>query len=262
MPRLAANLSMLFTEVDFLDRFEAAASAGFRGVEFQSPYEFDKQKIADRLREYGLTLALHNMPAGDWNAGDRGIACLPDRVSEFRESVELAAEYASTLGCERVNCLAGIAPPDVPATTLRETFVANLRYAADRMAEVGVLVITEPINNAVDIPGFFLNYSAQARSIIEEVGSDNLALQHDVYHMQIMEGDLARGIRANLDIIRHVQIADNPGRNEPGTGEINYPYVLGLLDEVGYAGWVGCEYRPLGQTNEGLDWAAPYLERA
>ena len=160
MPRLAANLSMLFTEVDFLDRFEAAASAGFRGVEFQSPYEFDKQKIADRLREYGLTLALHNMPAGDWNAGDRGIACLPDRVDEFRESVELAAEYASTLGCERVNCLAGIAPPDVPIATLRETFVANLRYAADRMAEVGVLVITEPINNTVDIPGFFLNYSA------------------------------------------------------------------------------------------------------
>ena len=188
------------------------------------------------------------------------MACAPDRVDEFRESVALAAEYASTLGCERVNCLAGIAPPDVPAQTLRETFVANLRFAADRMAEVGALVVTEPINT-MDIPGFFLNYSAQARSIIEEVGSDNLALQHDVYHMQIMEGDLARGIRANLDIIRHVQIADNPGRNEPGTGEINYPYVLRLLDEVGYAGWVGCEYRPLGDTGEGLGWAASYLGR-
>ena len=262
MPRLAANLSMLFTEFDFLDRFEAAASAGFRAVEFQSPYEYDKRDIADGLREHGLTLALHNMPAGDWNAGDRGIACLPDRVYEFRASVALAAEYAFILGSEHVNCLAGIAPPDVPERTLRETFVANLRFAAARMAQVGVLVVTEPINDTVDIPGFFLNYSAQARSIIEEVGSGNLALQHDVYHMQIMEGDLARGIRANLDIIRHVQIADNPGRNEPGTGEINYPYVLDLLDEVGYQGWVGCEYRPLGNTIEGLGWAAPYLERA
>ena len=262
MPRLAANLSMLFNEVDFLDRFEAAASAGFQGVEFQSPYEYDKRDIADRLREHGLALALHNMPAGDGNAGDRGIACLPDRVDEFRESVALAVEYASALGCERVNCLAGIAPPDVPAATLRETFAANLRFAADSLAEVGVLVVTEPINNTVDIPGFFLHSSAQARSIIEEVGSDSLALQHDIYHMQIMEGDLARTIRANLDIIRHVQIADNPGRNEPGTGEINYPYLLGLLDEVGYQGWVGCEYRPATSTNEGLGWAAPYLGRA
>ena len=260
MPRLAANLSMLFTEVDFLARFEAAANAGFQAVEFQSPYEYDKRDIADKLREHGLALALHNLPAGDWEAGERGLACLPDRVDEFRESVALAAEYASTLGALQVNCLAGIAPPDAPTQALRETFVANLRYAADKLAEVGVGVVTEPINT-MDIPGFYLNYSAQARSIIEEVGSDNLALQHDVYHMQIMEGDLARGIRANLDIIRHVQIADNPGRNEPGTGEINYPYVLGALDDAGYQGWVGCEYRPLTTTQEGLGWAAPYLGR-
>ena len=260
MPRLAANLSMMFDEVDFLDRFEAAANAGFRAVEFQSPYEYDKRDIADKLREHGLALALHNLPAGDWDAGERGLACLPDRVDEFRESVALAAEYASALGPLNVNCLAGIAPPDAPPQALRETFVANLRYAADTLAKVGVGVITEPINT-MDIPGFYLNYTAQARSIIEEVGSDNLALQHDVYHTQIMEGDLARAIRANIDVIRHVQIADNPGRNEPGTGEINYPYVLSVLDEAGYRGWVGCEYRPLTTTTDGLSWAAPYLGR-
>ena len=258
MPRFAANLTMLFNEVDFLDRFEAAADAGFKGVEYLFPYDYDKRALAERLAEHGLTQALHNLPAGDWAGGERGIACLPDRVDEFREGVGRAIEYATALGCKRVNCLAGIAPEGVDGATVRETFVSNLRFAADRLADAGIGLVTEPLNT-VDVPGFYLCHTDQAVSIIREVGSQNLGLQHDLYHMQIMEGDLARTVERNIGVIRHVQIADNPGRNEPGSGEINYPFLFDHLDRTGYDGWVGCEYSPLTTTRAGLGWLAPHL---
>ncbi len=258
MPKFAANLTMMFNEVGFLDRFEAAARAGFKGVEYLFPYDFPREELAERLRRHGLAQVLHNLPAGNWGAGERGIACHPDRVGEFQDGVGRAIEYARALGCPQVNCLAGIAPAGVAPDRLRETFVSNLRFAARELEKAGIRLLIEPINTR-DIPGFYLCRTAQARSIIQEVGSRNLFLQYDVYHMQIMEGDLARTIESNLDIIRHVQVADNPGRHEPGTGEINYLFLFGFLDKVGYQGWVGCEYRPLNTTAEGLQWLAPYL---
>ena len=260
MPRLAANLTMLFNEVDFPDRFEAASRAGFVGVEYLFPYAYDKDMLAEKLHGNGLTQALHNLPAGDWDAGERGIACLPDRVGEFQDGVGAAIEYASALGCTQVNCLAGAPPEGADDDTLRETLVGNLRFAASKLKDAGIALVVEPINTR-DIPGFYLTRTAQALSVIDEVGSDNLWLQYDVYHMQIMEGDLVPTIEANLGAIRHVQIADNPGRNEPGTGEINYDFVLAELDRLGYAGWVGCEYKPLTTTEDGLGWAAKYLSR-
>ena len=260
MPKLAANLTMMFNEVDFLDRFEAASTAGFSGVEYLSPYEYDKDDLAGRLRANNLVQALHNIPMGDWDAGERGIGCLPDRVDEFREGVDRAIEYATALGCRQVNCLAGIAPEGADPAELRSTLVSNLEFAAPRLEKAGVRLLIEPINTR-DIPGFFLRHTGQALSIIEDVGSDNLYLQYDIYHMQIMEGDLTPTVRANLDSIRHIQLADTPGRNEPGTGEINYAFVLAALDEMGYTGWIGCEYKPLTTTADGLGWAAPYLGR-
>ena len=258
MPRFAANLTIIFNEVDFLDRFEAAARAGFKGVEYLFPYDYDKEELAEPLRRNGLFQVLHNLPAGDWDARERGIACHPDRVDEFQEGVGRAIEYATALGCAQVNCLAGVAPEGVETSTTRRTFVSNLRFAAVELEQAGIRLLIEPINT-IDIPGFFLSRTSQARAIIEEVGSANLRLQHDIYHMQIMEGDLARTIERNLDIIRHIQIADNPGRHEPGTGEVNYPFLLDFLDRIGYDGWIGCEYRPLSNTESGLGWIAPYL---
>lgn len=258
MPKFAANLTMLFNEVDFLDRFEAAASIGFKGVEYLFPYDYDKHALADRLEQNGLTQALHNLPAGDWSGGERGIACLPDRVDEFQEGVGQAIEYATALNCKQVNCLAGIAPDDVDEATTLQTFVYNLRFAAERLGQAGIRLVTEPLNT-VDVPGFYLSRTDQALSVIEKVGSANLGLQHDLYHMQIMEGDLARTIKQNLDTIRHIQIADNPGRNEPGTGEINYPFLFAYLDRIGYDGWVGCEYSPLTTTLSGIGWLTPHL---
>ncbi len=256
--KLAANLTMMFTEVDFLDRFEAAAKAGFKGVEYLFPYDYDQNELAGKLRVHGLSQVLHNLPAGDWGAGERGIACHPDRVGEFQDGVGKAVAYAKALSCPAVNCLAGVTPDGSDSDELRETFVSNLRFAAAELEAAGVRLITEPINT-LDIPGFFLTGTNQALSIIEEVGSANLGLQYDIYHMQIMEGDLARTIEANLKSIWHVQLADNPGRNEPGTGEINYPFLFDHLDKIGYEGWVGCEYRPLTETVAGLGWTAPYL---
>ncbi len=258
MAKFAANLTMMFNEVDFLDRFEAAANAGFKAVEYLFPYDYDKDQVAERLKEHGLTQVLHNMPAGDWDAGDRGNACQPDRVGEFQEGVGRAIEYAKALGCQQINCLAGIPPSGVESDALLETFVHNLKFAAAKLKDAGITLLIEPINIR-DIPGFYLINTGQARAIIQQVGSDNLKLQYDIYHMQIMEGDLAPTIESNLDIIRHVQIADNPGRNEPGTGEINYPFLFDFLDEKGYDGWIGCEYRPLTTTEAGLDWIRPYL---
>ncbi|MFD2191413.1 hydroxypyruvate isomerase [Pistricoccus aurantiacus] len=253
MPKFAANLSMLYTEIDFLDRFKAAADAGFEGVEYLFPYDFEAAEIKKRLDDNGLTQVLHNLPAGDWGAGERGIACHPDRVDEFREGVDKAIEYATTLGCKQVNCLTGIKPDNVSDEEARKTVVENLRFAADKLKQAGILLVAEPVNTR-DIPGFFLNRTEQAIALFDEVGSDNLKLQYDIYHMQIMEGDLAPTIEKHFDRIAHVQLADNPGRHEPGTGEINYPFLFDHLDRLGYEGWIGCEYKPKAETNEGLGW--------
>ncbi|MFZ1431625.1 MAG: 2-oxo-tetronate isomerase [Geminicoccaceae bacterium] len=261
MPNFAANLTMLYNEVDFLDRFAAAARDGFAGVEFLFPYAYPKEELAARLKEHKLVQALHNLPAGDWAGGERGIACHPDRVEEFRAGVAKGIEYATALGCKQLNCLAGKAPEGVPEAELRRTFVENLRYAAPELAKARIRLLAEPVNNR-DIPGFYLNKSAQAISIMDEVGSDNLYLQYDFYHTQIMEGDLTTTFRRLKNRIAHVQIADNPGRNEPGTGEINYPFIFGMLDAEGYAGWIGCEYKPAAATTAGLGWFAPYAKSA
>ena len=258
MPRFAANLSMLFNEVDFLDRFEAASGAGFHGVEYQFPYDHDKELVAETVSRSGLTPVLHNFPAGDFAAGDRGIGCDPNRVGEFQEGVGQAIEYATAAGFKQLNCLAGKRPSGVDEDKVHETLVDNLRFAAQKLKDAGIRMMAEAVNTR-DIPGFYLTGSSQALAIIEEVGSDNLWLQYDVYHMQIMEGDLTRSIQDNLDAIGHIQIADNPGRNEPGTGEINFPFIFDSLDKIGYDGWVGCEYRPLTTTEAGLHWADRYL---
>lgn len=261
MPRFAANLTMLWNEVEFLERFALAAAAGFAGVEYLFPYAYPKERLAELLAKHKLKQVLHNLPPGDWAKGERGIACHPDRIGEFQNGVGKAIEYARALDCPQLNCLAGIAPAGVAADTLRATFVANLKFAAAKLGEAGIRLLIEPINTR-DIPGFYLNRSAQALSIIDEVGSPNLHLQYDIYHMQIMEGDLARTIEANLARIPHMQLADNPGRNEPGTGEINYSFLFGHIDRIGYAGWIGCEYKPKATTEAGLGWYAPYRRRA
>ena len=261
MPRFCANLTMLYNELPFLERFAAAARSGFKGVEYLFPYDYDKAALVEVLQKNGLTQVLHNLPAGNWAAGERGIGCHPQRMAEFREGVDRAIEYATALGCRQVNCLAGIRPPHVDPNDARETLIRNLQYAAPKMAEAGIKLLIEPINTR-DIPGFFLNYSKQAIDIIKAVGSDNLFLQYDIYHMQIMEGDLARGIEANLALIPHMQIADNPGRNEPGSGEINFPFLFSHIDRIGYQGWIGCEYKPAAATEAGLGWVRPYLNPA
>lgn len=260
MPRFAANISFLYTEVDFLDRFAAAAEAGFTAVEWHFPYGFDKHDLARHLADNGLTCALINLPAGDWDGGERGIACLPDRVAEFEDGVVRAIDYAEALGCRRINCLAGVTPAGGDDDDLAATFAANLRHAAARMAEAGITLLIEPINTR-DMPGFYLNRSAQALSIIDAVAAENLMLQYDVYHMAIMAEDPAATIEAKLDHIGHIQIADAPGRHEPGTGDIDYPALFDLLDRLGYAGWIGCEYKPATTTIEGLGWVKPYLKR-
>ena len=253
MPKFNANLTMLFNEVPFLDRFQAAAEAGFKGVEDLLPYAVAKDALAERLVKHGLVQVLHNLPAGNWAGRERGIACHPDRVGEFQDGVGRAIEYATTLGCKQVNCLAGIAPTGVDAEKVHETFVANLRFAASKLKEAGIRLLVEQ-NNTIDSPGCELNRTAQAIALIEEVGSSNLWLQHDIYHMQRMEGELANTIARHLPKIAHMQIADNPGRNEPGTGEINYAWLFRFIDRIGYDGWIGCEYKPAAGTREGLGW--------
>ena len=255
MPRFAANLTMLFNEVPFLDRFERAAHAGFDAVEFLFPYEFPVAEIKSRLVANRLQLVLHNLPAGDWDGGERGIACLPDRVDEFRASVAQAISYGTVLGVPQINCLAGKTPAGVSDAVVRKTFVENLRFAAAALKEAGIKLLIEPIN-FYDIPGFYLNRSAQGLAIIDEVGSDNLFLQYDIYHAQRMEGELIATMTKQLARIAHIQLADNPGRNEPGTGEINYERVFAALDAIGYPGWIGCEYKPATSTEAGLGWLA------
>ncbi|MBP0599353.1 hydroxypyruvate isomerase [Herbaspirillum sp. LeCh32-8] len=253
MTKLAANLTMLFTEQPFLERFKAAADAGFKAVEFLFPYAFDVEQIAQQLRANRLQLVLHNLAAGNWDAGERGIACHPERVAEFRAGVDEAIRYARALEVPQLNCLVGILPNGVSREAARETLVGNLKYAAGKLKEHGIRLLIEPINS-FDIPGFFLNTTKQAVELILATGSDNLFVQYDIYHMQRMEGELANTIKANLSLIGHVQLADNPGRFEPGTGEINYRYLFRFLDEIGYAGWIGCEYKPRAGTKEGLGW--------
>ena len=255
MPKLAANLSTLFTEFDFLDRFAAARAAGFRGVEYQFPYAYPADEVARRARDAGLEVVLHNLPAGDLAKGERGIAALPGRERDFREAVERAIEYASAARCPRLNCLAGLAPQDREHF---DTFVANVRHAARRLGEVGVQLVIEAISTRA-VPGFFLTHGAQAIDVLNAAGEANAFLQYDVFHMQVMEGDLARTLERLLPRIGHIQIADVPDRHEPGTGEINFDFLLAHLDAIGYSGWVGCEYNPRGDTLEGLKWAKPYL---
>ncbi len=257
MVQLAANLSMMFNEVDFLDRFSAAAEAGFKGVEYLFPYDFAADDLKSRLDENNLTQVLFNTPAGDWDAGERGLACNPARADDFRQGVAKAIDYAKTLGCDRLHCMAGLAPEGADAGELRNTYVDNLRYAANEMGSAGIKCLIEMINTR-DIPGFYLNTSAQAEEILAAVGSDNLYLQYDIYHMQIMEGDLAPTIERLLPKIAHMQLADTPGRNEPGTGEINYGFLFAHIDKLGYKGWIGCEYKPATTTGEGLGWMAAH----
>ncbi len=253
MPKFAANLTMLFTEHPFLDRFEHAAKAGFKAVEFLFPYAFTAVDIRQRLDTFDLQLVLHNLPAGNWEAGERGIACHPGRVDEFRAGVAKAISYAKALGVGQLNCLAGKKLDGVGDKEHRDTLVGNLKFAASEFARADLRLLIEPINT-FDIPGFYLNYTAQAVSILDEVGAPNAYVQYDIYHAQRMEGELAATMQKSLPRIGHIQLADNPGRNEPGTGEINYPFLFAHLDRIGYTGWIGCEYKPATSTEAGLGW--------
>jgi hydroxypyruvate isomerase len=258
MPRFAANLTMLFTELPFLDRFDAAARAGFEAVEFLFPYAFPASEIRSRLAANGLQLVLHNLPAGNWDAGERGVACHPDRVVEFHTGVGKAIEYANALGVKQLNCLVGKAPPAADRATIRRTMVANLRFAAGELKRAGLKLLIEPINS-YDIPGFFVNRTDEGLRLIDDIDSDNVFLQYDIYHAQRMEGELAATIEKHLPRIAHIQLADNPGRHEPGTGEINYEFLLRHIDKVGYTGWIGCEYKPAATTEAGLGWLERYV---
>jgi len=254
MPRFVANLSMLFTEVPFLERFSRARAAGFTAVEYLFPYDWPAEQLAEQLREQGLTQVLFNLPPGDWQAGERGIACLPDRVEEFRAGVDQGITYARVLGNRQLNCLAGLKPADLDEQIAWETLVANVQYAADRFAEAGLTLCLEAINSRVDMPGFMLDTAGKVMALIEELDADNVRLQYDVYHMQIMEGDVIRTMECLLPWIGHIQFADNPGRHEPGTGEINFSNVFAALDQMGYQGWVSAEYRPSLVTEDTLSW--------
>jgi hydroxypyruvate isomerase len=253
MPRFAANLSMMFQEAPFLERFGAAALEGFRGVEYLFPYEFPVEAIAEQLERHGLENVLFNMPAGNWTAEERGITCLPGREAEFAEGVARAMAYAVRLKTTRVHAMAGIAPAGEEPAAVRATYIANLRYAAAELARHGIALLIEPINTR-DMPGFFLNTQAQAYAVLDEIGAPNLKMQMDLYHMQIMEGDLETKLRRYSAQCGHVQVAGVPQRHEPDTGEVRYEHLFRVLDEIGYTGWVGCEYRPAGRTADGLGW--------
>lgn len=253
MPKFAANLTMLFNELPFMQRFEAAAKAGFQAVEYLFPYAFDKKELAAALRDNQLAQVLHNLPAGNWDGGERGIACHPDRTAEFREGVTRAIDYATALGCPQVNCLLGKLPEGVAPSDARKVVVDNLRFASKELQSAGIRLLIEPINT-FDIPGFYLSRTDQALALLDEVGSPNLRVQYDIYHAQRMEGELGNTLTKNMARIGHIQLADNPGRGEPGTGEINYPWLFKHIDSLGYDGWIGCEYKPRGTTVEGLGW--------
>ncbi len=270
MPRFAANLHYLFTEMPFMDRFEAAASAGFEAVEFQVPYDYPPAELRAHLLANGLKMVLFDAPMGDWDRGDRGLAAVPGRTQEFRNSLPPVLEYAAALDCTTVHVMAGVVGSGEAYEQAERVYIDNLRHAAGFLGEHGITAVIEPINNRMGVVaggpdyttqgmhGYFLNHTAQARRIIEAVDSDNLLLHLDCYHMQMLEGNLAQSIRDNIAMTRHFQIAGVPGRHEPDIGEINYPFLFDLMDELEYAGWVGCEYRPKGATLDGLDWARRY----
>jgi hydroxypyruvate isomerase len=259
MPKFAANLTMLFTELPFMQRFAAARAAGFGAVEYLFPYDFPKEELAAQLAQHGLKQVLHNLPAGDWAAGERGIACHPDRIDEFRAGVAKAITYAHALDCPQLNCLAGKVPDGATREQAHATLVANLKFAAASLGQAGIRLLVEPINH-FDIPGFFLTRTDQALALIEEVGSDNLFLQYDIYHAQRMEGELGNTLARHVARIGHIQLADNPGRGEPGTGEINYAWLFKHIDAIGWRGHIGCEYKPRTTTQEGLGWIHHYVE--
>ena len=265
MPRFAANLSMLYNDVDFLDRFAAAARDGFKAVEYLFPYAYPAQELAARLQANGLQQVLFNAPPGDWDAGERGLASLPGREAEFRDGITKAVEYAQVLQCPRIHVMAGLVPQGADAATVRATYIANVRYAAELAAPHGIQILLEPIN-ARDMPGFFLSRQDQAHALIAEIGAANVKVQMDLYHAQIVEGDLAMKIRQYLPTgnVGHLQIAGVPERHEPDVGELNYTYLFKLLDGLGYDGWIGCEYRPARgaashATSDGLGWLRPWL---
>jgi len=258
MPRFAANLTMMYNEHPFLERFAAAAKDGFRGVEFLFPYEHPAAEIRSRLDAHGLTQALFNGPPGDWARGERGLASLPGREDEFRRSVDQALEYARVIGNKRLHMMAGLIAPDEDRARHREVYVRNLAHAASAARADGITVVIEPINTR-SIPGFFLNRQDEAHAVCREVGAPNLQVQMDLFHCQIVEGDIATKIRQYIGNVGHMQIAGVPERHEPDTGEVNYPYLFALLDELGYGGWIGCEYHPRKGTSEGLGWARPWL---
>ena len=258
MPRFAANLSMMYTEVPFLERFGACAADGFRAVEFLFPYEHPAQAIRDELDRHGLQQVLFNAPPGSFEAGERGIAGLPGRRDEFQQGIDQAIEYAKVLGCPRVHVMAGLLKRESEFTAQRELYVDNLGWAARKLGDAGLTMLIEPINTR-DIPGYLLNTQADAHAIVERIGASNLKVQMDLYHCQIVEGDVAMKIRKHLSGVGHIQIAGVPQRHEPNIGELNYPYLFDLLDELGYEGWIGCEYRPKGRTSDGLGWLRPYL---
>jgi hydroxypyruvate isomerase len=260
MPRFAANLSMLFTEAAFLDRFAAAAAAGFQGVEFLFPYAQEQGRLRDVVLASGVEVVLFNMPPGDWEAGERGLACDPRRRAEFQDGVGKALAYAQALSCRRVHAMAGLRPRDLDGELARQCYVANMAFAARELERHGITLLLEAINPR-DMPGYYLTSSRQALALMDEIGAPNVRFLADLYHLQIVEGDLAHTLEAQRDRIGHVQIADTPGRHEPGTGEINYPFLFRHLDRIGYQGWIGCEYRPLTTTAAGLGWAEPFLER-
>jgi hydroxypyruvate isomerase len=257
MPKFAANLSFLFNEVPFMERFAAAASAGFQGVEYLFPYGEDKDAIADALRTNGLQNVLFNLPPGDWAAGERGLGALPGREQDFRDGLEAAIEYALAAGTTRLHALAGIVPAGADLSACNQTFIQNLRHACERLAPHGITLLIEPINNR-DMPGYFLNYQQSAHALLEQVGAPNLKVQMDFYHAQIMEGDIISTFRKYSPNIGHVQIASVPDRHEPDLGELNYPWLFAMMDEAGYDGWIGCEYRPREGTTAGLGWMTPY----
>lgn len=253
MPNFAANLTMMFNEYPFLDRFQVAKDAGFQAVEFLFPYDFAVPDVATRVRDVDIDVALFNMPPGDWAGGERGIAALPDRHEEFQMGVDRAIEYARALECKTLHLMSGIVPEGLNPDDMIKTYTESLRFAADACREIDATVVIEPLNNR-DVPGYLVSDVGAAQTLVDKVDRQNVGIQFDMYHVQIMEGDLAKRFESHLDDIRHVQIAGVPERYEPNIGEVNYPYLFEMMDRLGYQGYVGCEYNPQGTTAEGLDW--------
>jgi hydroxypyruvate isomerase len=257
MPKFCANLGFLFTEVPFLDRFAASAKAGFAAVEFPIPYDYKPEQLVELLDKNRLKQVLTNLPAGNWDAGERGIACLPDRIGEFQDGVETGIAYAKALGNNLINCLAGLTPTGVPRDRLFETLVSNMRFAAQEFDKAGLTLVVEPINT-YDMPGFFLDTSSAAMSAIDAANVSSIKLQYDIYHMQRMEGELSTTLQRLMPRIGHIQCAGVPGRTEPDLGEIDYAHLFGLIDKLGYDGWIGAEYKPVAKTEQGLAWLKSY----